>query len=51
LIEKDFNYVLREASGPEAAPTNAAARGVFRRAIERGLGGDNMTGAAPLVAR
>ena len=48
LIEKDFGYVLREVSGPAAAPTIAAARGVFQRAIESGLGGDNMTGVVRL---
>jgi 3-hydroxyisobutyrate dehydrogenase len=51
LIEKDFGYVLREVSGPEAAPTIAAARGVFQRAIERGLGGDNMTGVVRLFTK
>ena len=50
LIEKDFGYVLREVGGPEAAPTIAAARGVFQRAIEHGLGGDNMTGVVRLSA-
>jgi 3-hydroxyisobutyrate dehydrogenase len=51
LIEKDFDYVLREVRGPEAAPTITAARGVFQRAIERGLGGDNMTGVVRLFAK
>lgn len=48
LIEKDFGYVLREAGDPSAAPTIAAARGVFQRAIKRGLGDENMTGVVRL---
>lgn len=51
LIEKDFDYILREVSDPEAAPTISAARTVFRRAIERGLGGDNMTGVVRLFTK
>jgi 3-hydroxyisobutyrate dehydrogenase len=51
LIEKDFGYVLNEVNTPEAAPTVAAARGVFQRAIERGLGGDNMTGVVRLFTK
>ncbi|WP_211352743.1 NAD(P)-dependent oxidoreductase [Luteibacter pinisoli] len=48
LIEKDFGYALGTA-GPEAfAPTLAGARHVFRVAIERGLGKDNMTGVVKL---
>lgn len=48
LIEKDFGYMLRVAGSPEAAPTIAAARGVFQHAIERGSGPDNMTGVVRL---
>ncbi len=48
LIEKDFGYVLSEVGDPSAAPTIAAARSVFQRAIEKGLGGDNMTGVVRL---
>ncbi len=51
LIEKDFGYVLREVGDPLAAPTIAAARSVFQRAIEHGLGGDNMTGVVRLFAK
>jgi 3-hydroxyisobutyrate dehydrogenase len=48
LIEKDFGYAIRVAGSPEAAPTIAAARGVFGKAIERGLGGENMTSVVRL---
>jgi 3-hydroxyisobutyrate dehydrogenase len=48
LIEKDFGYVLREVSDPKAAPTIAAARSVFQRAIEHGLGCDNLTSVVRL---
>ena len=48
LIEKDFAYVLEAAGGESAAPTIAAARGVFQRAISQGLGGVNMTGVIKL---
>jgi 3-hydroxyisobutyrate dehydrogenase len=36
------------AGSPEAAPTIAAARGVFQKAIAEGLGRENMTGVARL---
>ncbi|WP_186075035.1 NAD(P)-dependent oxidoreductase [Burkholderia gladioli] len=48
LIEKDFGYTLQAAGSDAAAPTIAAARGVFRKAIERGFGQDNMTGVVKL---
>jgi 3-hydroxyisobutyrate dehydrogenase len=51
LIEKDFGYVLREIADPSAAPTIAAARGVFQRAIDQGLGDDNMTGVVRLFSK
>jgi 3-hydroxyisobutyrate dehydrogenase len=43
LIEKDFGYVIEAAGSPAAVPTIAAARGVFQRANENGLGNRNMT--------
>lgn len=48
LIEKDFGYMLQAAGKDSSAPTIAAARGVFREAIERGFGDDNMTGVVKL---
>ncbi|MEP7455043.1 NAD(P)-dependent oxidoreductase [Phyllobacterium sp. SB3] len=48
LIEKDFGYVIGEASSADAVPTLVAAREVFRQAIERGFGADNMTGVVRL---
>lgn len=46
LIEKDFGYALSAVASDEAAPTLAAARGVFRRSIEQGAGCENMTAVA-----
>jgi len=51
LIEKDFGYTVQAASSPEAVPTIAAARGVFRHAIETGFGADNMTGVVRLFTK
>jgi 3-hydroxyisobutyrate dehydrogenase len=48
LIEKDFGYTLQAAGSDSAAPTIAAARSVFRTAMERGFGQDNMTGVVKL---
>jgi 3-hydroxyisobutyrate dehydrogenase len=50
LIEKDFGYTLQTAGSDSAAPTIAAARGVFREAIKRGFGEENMTAVAKLFA-
>jgi 3-hydroxyisobutyrate dehydrogenase len=50
LIEKDFNYTVQAAGSAEAAPTIAAARDVFRDAIDAGLGELNMTAVVKLVA-
>jgi 3-hydroxyisobutyrate dehydrogenase len=48
LIEKDFGYAVAAAGSPDAAPTIAAARRVFQRAIDSGFGADNMTGVVRL---
>ncbi|WP_210014389.1 NAD(P)-dependent oxidoreductase [Pseudomonas palmensis] len=48
LIEKDFGYTLQAAVSTQAAPTIAAAQGVFQQAIARGLAGQNMTGVVRL---
>jgi 3-hydroxyisobutyrate dehydrogenase len=37
LIEKDFGYAVDAAGSPEAAPTIAAARGVFQKGGREGL--------------
>jgi 3-hydroxyisobutyrate dehydrogenase len=50
LIEKDFNYIVQAAGSAEDAPTIAAARDVFRDAIDAGLGELNMTAVVKLVA-
>ena len=50
LIEKDFGYTVQAAGSADAAPTIAAARNVFRKGIERGLGQQNMTGVVQLFA-
>lgn len=48
LIEKDFGYTVQTAGGDDAAPTIAAARAVFQRGIDAGIGGENMTAVASL---
>jgi 3-hydroxyisobutyrate dehydrogenase len=48
LIEKDFRYTVEAAGSPEAAPTIAAALGVFRKAIASGLSDLNNTGVVRL---
>jgi 3-hydroxyisobutyrate dehydrogenase len=50
LIEKDFNYIVQAAGSAEATPTIAAARDVFRDAIDAGLGELNMTAVVKLFA-
>lgn len=48
LIEKDFGYTLQEVGSDATAPTIAASRGVFRTAMEQGLGDENMTSVVKL---
>jgi 3-hydroxyisobutyrate dehydrogenase len=48
LVEKDFTYALEAAGSSSLAPTIAAALGVYREAISRGLGGANLTGVVRL---
>ena len=50
LIDKDFGYAVDAAGSEAVVPTLAAARAVFKAAIDRGLGDDNMTGVARLFA-
>ena len=49
LIEKDMNYLLATAAQADAqTPMVEAAGNVFRKAIEAGYGGEQMTAAAKL---
>ena len=49
LVEKDLRYaVAASRAGGAEAPVTEAARAVFGRAQEAGLGGDNITGVAQL---
>ena len=49
LVEKDLRYAVAAArAGGAEAPVTEAARAVFGRAQEAGLGGDNITGVAQL---
>lgn len=48
LVEKDFGYALDAAGSPDAAPTIAAARSVFQRGMDEGLGDANLTGVVKL---
>lgn len=50
LAEKDFGYALAAAGSPEAAPTMAAAREVFRKARSRGLGTEDFTSVVQLFS-
>jgi 3-hydroxyisobutyrate dehydrogenase len=43
LVEKDFGYAQKAAGAPDNAPMVAAARAVFRRALDQGFGRDNLT--------
>ncbi|MBC9879854.1 NAD(P)-dependent oxidoreductase [Bradyrhizobium sp. INPA01-394B] len=51
LIEKDLNYAVSAAGSPEAAPTIAAALGVFGKAIAKGFGDENMTGVVRMFVK
>jgi 3-hydroxyisobutyrate dehydrogenase len=51
LIEKDFGYAIDAAGAPEAAPTIAAARGIFQKAVAKGFGSENMTGVVQLFTK
>jgi 3-hydroxyisobutyrate dehydrogenase len=48
LVEKDFGYALAIAGGPEDAPVTTAVHGIFKEAIRRGFGADNLTGIVRL---
>ena len=50
LMEKDLSYALQAAGSDIAAPTMATSRLLFQQAVERGLGGINMTGIVQLLA-
>lgn len=51
LIEKDFGYFLEGDNPTQPAPVLTAARGVFRQAMDEGIGNDNMTGVVRLFTR
>jgi 3-hydroxyisobutyrate dehydrogenase len=49
LVEKDFGYVVETGEHLSTdTPTAAAVRGVYRKAIEAGFGGDNIHGVLKL---
>lgn len=48
LIEKDLGYAVEAADGSEHVPLVEVTRRVFREAIDRGLGPDNLTGIVRL---
>ncbi|MHC1479830.1 hypothetical protein ACYJW8_06230 [Frateuria aurantia] len=50
LIKKDFGETIQAAGSETRVPTLIAARGVFCRAMEHGMGQDNMTGVVKLSA-
>lgn len=51
LIEKDFGYAINAAGSQAAAPTIAAAHGVFQEAMRQGLGQANMTSVVQLFVK
>ena len=51
LMEKDFGYAIDAAGSVDAAPTIAAARGVFQHGIIDGLGQSNITSVAQLFTQ
>lgn len=49
LVDKDFGYLTATAAAQGGAmPVAGAASGVFRHAVARGLGADNITGVVQL---
>lgn len=49
LVEKDFRYVMQTAADVEASvPTSEAIHKVYLDAVDKGYGGDNITGVARL---
>ncbi|AFY57944.1 beta-hydroxyacid dehydrogenase, 3-hydroxyisobutyrate dehydrogenase [Rivularia sp. PCC 7116] len=49
LVEKDFRYVMQTAKDVEAAsPISEAIHRVYLDAVDKGYGGDNITGVAKL---
>lgn len=51
LVEKDFGYAIQALGGADAAPVAAAVRQVFVRAMEEGLGDQNLTAVVQLYGR
>lgn len=51
LMEKDFGYAIEAAGSNEAAPTIAAAHGVFQHGVLEGLGQSNITSVARLFSQ
>jgi 3-hydroxyisobutyrate dehydrogenase len=52
LVEKDFRYVVETAQAVDAfTPAASAIREVYRDAIAKGYGSDNITGIAQLFLR
>jgi 3-hydroxyisobutyrate dehydrogenase len=50
LVEKDFGYALAVFGSHEVGPVTVAARSVFARAMQQGLGADNLTAVVRLYA-
>lgn len=49
LVEKDFRYVMQTAADVKASvPTSEAIHKVYSDAVDKGYGGDNITGVARL---
>ena len=51
LVEKDFGYVIDEASRASATvPVSSATRNVYADAKSHGFGADNITGIVKLFS-
>ncbi len=51
LVDKDFSYVMEALGGAEAAPIATAVQRLFSRAIEKGMGDQNVTAVARLYGQ
>ncbi|MFN3613212.1 MAG: NAD(P)-dependent oxidoreductase [Rubrimonas sp.] len=51
LVEKDFGYAVEALGGADGAPVADAVRRLFVRAMEEGLGNQNLTAVAQLYGQ
>lgn len=51
LVEKDFGYAVEALGGADAAPVTTAVRRLFVRAMDAGLGDQNLTAVSQLYGQ